>query len=273
MPESNEPSTLDAWLRERPSEFAPILAVRTALRLTPLLVEALGNDSQSRRSTILLPGLRALTSASIVAVSKEDIDTFSRSASAAARHLSDEISQLMYETDLNIVEFREIGEFECMDEIRDLEADRNRMGVVCGVVDAALNVIQTSIDYANVSKNIGSKDALVLAVSETISAYNSALRHLKLVPDSHANSDQTSVESQESVSKSSELSVAINKDVQVLDSTGSDTNNITDSLAVLSSKPLWFDSIPILMSRKWSEMKDALPESEGWRVALIHLAL
>lgn len=266
MPESNEPSSLDAWLSERPSEFAPILALRTALRLTPLLVEALHDDSQSRRSTILLPCLRALTSASIVAVPEENTDTFSRSASAAARHLSDEISELMYETNMNIVGLREIGEFECMDEIRDLEADRNRMGVACAVVNAALNAIQSSIDCANYLKNIGSKDASGLATIETINAYYSALANLDLVGELHANSNQKSGDSQESVSKSSELLVAINKDVQVLDSTGSDTNDITNSLAVLSSKPLWFDSIPILMSRKWSEMKDALPESEGWRV-------
>lgn len=266
MPESNEPSSLDAWLSERPSEFAPILAVRTALRLTPLLVEALGNDSDSRRSTILLPGLRALISASIVAVSEDETDTFSRTSSVLSRTLVDQIGTLEYRIGRDIVEFRENGEFEWMDHIRDLEADSHGVGVAYGVINATLNAIQTSIDHVNYSRSIGSKDAPILAAKATIEDYYRVLNYFNHDHDSLATSDQESNDSQENTTNSSEFSVVIDKDVQFLDSTASDTNNITDSIAALSSKPLWFDSIPVLMSRKWSDMKDALPESEGWRV-------
>ena len=266
MPESNEPSSLDAWLSERPSEFAPILAVRTALRLTPLLVEALGNDSDSRRSTILLPGLRALISAIIVAVSEDETDTFSRTSSVFARTLVDHIGTLEYSIGRDIVEFREDGEFEWMDHIRDLEADRHGVGVAYRVINATLNAIQTSIDHVNYSRSVGSKDAPILAAKATIKDYYGVLACFNHDHDSLATSDQESNDSQEYATNSSEFSVVIDKDVQFLDSTASDTNNITDSIVALLSRPLWFDSIPVLMSRKWSDMKDSLPESEGWMV-------
>ena len=54
---------LEAWLKVRPAAFACALAARAALRVAPVLGQALQEDTEDRRRALILPGFRALAAA------------------------------------------------------------------------------------------------------------------------------------------------------------------------------------------------------------------
>ena len=64
MVEISGANCLAMWLREKSPAFACVLAARIALRLAPILKDALYADDAIRRAQIILPSFRLLAAAS-----------------------------------------------------------------------------------------------------------------------------------------------------------------------------------------------------------------
>ncbi|MBZ0141560.1 MAG: hypothetical protein K8H87_17595, partial [Pseudorhodoplanes sp.] len=60
MAEITDRESLELWLEDKPREWATVIAVRAALRVTPLLATALGPRGGARKAArdIILPVLR-----------------------------------------------------------------------------------------------------------------------------------------------------------------------------------------------------------------------
>ena len=178
MPESNGQTSLNTWLSDRPSEFARILAARSALRLVPLLVESISNDADSRRSTILLPSLRVLVSASLAATSTDRADEILSEASTVARAVIELMEKTAYDVQLNTVHLKEIEEPECIPDIHAHEVDKKGLQGVIEIMNAAESALSTSVYHADYTGNIASKDAPISAARATIDACILALYFL-----------------------------------------------------------------------------------------------
>ena len=85
MPEITNRDSLEARLRIRPPEDAVLIAVRTALRLLPLIGQVLDTDTERRRATALLPALRALRVATVAGTRPKLAVQLREAAQAAAR--------------------------------------------------------------------------------------------------------------------------------------------------------------------------------------------
>lgn len=59
---------------------------------------------------------------------------------------------------------------------------------------------------------------------------------------------------------------AVGRDVQFLDTYSKQKNAYADAVKSLSKNPLWFESIPVWVSRKWANFKEKLPSNEKWWV-------
>lgn len=60
MAKITDEHALEAWLKEVPAEFACVLAARAALRVAPVLGQALGEEEEERRHALIMPGFRAM---------------------------------------------------------------------------------------------------------------------------------------------------------------------------------------------------------------------
>ena len=257
---------LDKWLSDRPSEFASLLAARSALRLVPLLIESIRSDADSRRSTILLPSMRVLVSASLGAVPTDHADEVLSDASAVTRALIDEMKKTIYDVQMEIIEFKEIGEPEDFPKIHAQEEGKKGLEVVKDIMNAIQHAINTSVHDANYLSGLAGKDAPISAACATICACNFALFHLY---DGHVaveESDNKRTLSKKYTVPFNEFMVGLKQDIEVLTSLDTDAGGVADCLSTLSHKPLWFDNIPTWISEKWVELKGALPREEGWTV-------
>ena len=114
MPKIADENGLETWLKDRPPQFACVLATRAALRVAPLLVEALYEDTTARRAAIVLPGFRVLAAANFASTWPTRAAEIRDAARAAAREAGDAISETSNGAQLNIVEYQEIS--ECLPE-------------------------------------------------------------------------------------------------------------------------------------------------------------
>ena len=75
---------LKRWLMNRPREDAVAIAARAALRVAPLLMTALDEDTEARRAAIVLPVFRALAASWVAAVGPTQGAKVRKAAYAAA---------------------------------------------------------------------------------------------------------------------------------------------------------------------------------------------
>ena len=239
MPESKGQTRLDTWLRDGPSEFARILAARSALRLAPLLVESLHNDADSRRSTILLPSLRVLISASLAATSTDLADEILSEASAVARAVTELLEETMHESQTNAIHFKEFEEPEFIPDIHALEVDKKGLLGATEIMKSAKFAIDTCIHHVSYKDDTASKDAPISAARTTIDACISALYCLY---DGHvvaADLNNHPAHSKDNTVKSVVDDVMatftrMRQETQVLCSIDSDIENVANDLSLLS---------------------------------------
>ena len=248
MPEPIDRDSLQAWLTDRPLEYACLLAARAALRLTPLLGEALLRDSDDRRSTILLPSLRALANASYAASSPERAGEVVKNFSAVCGHLPDRIEKLSRDTEFNIRDYRDIG-VDLIDPttIYELEQDSRDLSVVSCValaVSRANEAVSYRIDQ---TKNLASSAVVISATISTISACESALHCFRS-------------------REYDELMLATGQDIELLKSAESNSTNVSGIVSSVSGNGLWLDDIPEWVSERWRDLRNSIPDNEGWRV-------
>ena len=252
MPEPIDRDSLQAWLTDRPLEYACLLAARAALRLTPLLGEALLRDSDDdRRSTILLPGLRVLASASFVASTPDRAGELVKNVDSACRDLTDKIHKLSYYTQLDILEYGDMPDEISLERRHELEQFSASLPVIMSVIEAASCANKATLYRVDQAKHLASCEAVISSTLSTISACRSA-------PYSH----HTRANSTES----DELMLAIGQDIELLKSAESNSANVSDIVACVSGKSLWLDDVPVWVSERWRNLTNSIPDKEGWQV-------
>ncbi len=239
MPEPKGLTRLDTWLSDKPSEFARILAARSALRLAPLLVESLHSDADSRRSTILLPSLRVLISASLAAASIDQADENLTEAGTVARTVTDLLEETAYHVEIGTVRLREIGEPECVPNIHAQEEDKKGLQGATEFMKAAQGAITTCIHHVSYKDDTASKSAPLSAARTTIDACMSALYYLY---DGHGPATDFNNHPTHSKDNTAEsvvdevmaIAARSRQEMQALCSIDSDIENVVNHLSILS---------------------------------------
>ena len=262
MTEIADEHSLEAWLKDKPQEYACVLAARTALRVAPLLAEALREEEAPRRGAIVLPSFRALASANFVSAWPERAPEILRPARTVVREASDTLSETSRANQLVIVEYREISEELPLGFIEDLEADDRAFDVAAHAVRAALHAVQAAIDAVDAANGIASLGAASEAALEAVvTAYSG-------VDGVHGYTEfLAAVEEDADVAPHfSEFWKAIERDAELLEIGTGQSGGSAGLGADLPKRALWLDSMPVWVGRKWADLKDGLPDDEEWRV-------
>ena len=150
--------SLSAWLREMPAEFACTLAARVALRVAPVLGQALYEEAEERRRTLILPGFRALAAATFASAGPRRAEDIRRDARRAGRDAQDAM--------MEIGNAARMAEFEAKDAIPEmlevvqrLECDTRALGIAESAVDAVVHAVQATVDAVDAKKGTASPDA------------------------------------------------------------------------------------------------------------------
>ncbi len=120
---------LAAWFEGKPPELACILAARTALRVAPVLGNALCEDADSRRRrAIVLSGFRALAAASCTSTWPKRAAEIRKPVRVAAQEAMATVSDVAYGARLSVVEWTEAAPEE-HESIWGAEADARSLGI------------------------------------------------------------------------------------------------------------------------------------------------
>ena len=85
MIEISNANSLTEWLKDKPPEFASVMAAQIALRVAPILRDALCTNEAWYRARIVLPCFRALAAASFAGAWPDQFGNLSKVARNAAR--------------------------------------------------------------------------------------------------------------------------------------------------------------------------------------------
>lgn len=266
MPKIADENSLETWLKDEPPEFTCVLAARAALRVAPLLVEALHEDTIARRAAIIMPGFRVLAVANFASAWPTRAAEIRGVARAAAREVSDAISETSNSAQLNIVEHKEISECLPFGYIENIEADARALSVAERAVDACRHAVQAAIDTVDVANGMAGPDAPFEAALQAAGAAQMAVEAAHGYPvflDALEGDFDDAADVAAHVAK---FWNAVERDAGFLETSKEDRDGATKLVADLSQRKLWLDDMPIWAGRKWADLKDKLPEDEGWRV-------
>ena len=266
MTEVADGEGLEAWLKGKSPVFACVLAARAALRVAPLLFEALHEDAEVRRGAIVLPAFRALAAASFAGAWPERAPEIRKAARVAGREAGEAVSGTSNEVQLNRVEYMEISGGLPLGVMEEVEANARAFSVAERAVDAAVHAIRAAIDTVDAANGIAGPEATFeAAASAVVTAHNAVDgahgdTALRAALDEDAG-DNTCV-----ATHIAEFWMAVKQDEEFLETGRDGKDRPTDLVASLSGKALWHGGTPVWASRKWADLKDKLPEGEGWQV-------
>ena len=288
MPKIADENGLETWLKDKSPEFACVLAARAALRVAPLLVEALHEDTTARRAAIVLPGFRVLAAANFASAWPTRTAEIRDDARAAAREASGAISETSNDAQLNIVEHQEISECLPFGYIDNIEADARALGVAERAVDASTHAVQAAIDTVDAANGIAGPDAGCEAAIRAAAAAHIAVDAAHGYPGLLDAMEGDFDDAADVATHVAEFWNTVERDAELLETSpapaphdGADhsrvkqvlfqtskgeRNESAELVADLSKRTLWLDDMPIWAGRKWADLKDKLPEDEGWRV-------
>ena len=255
---------LKAWLEGEPPELACILAARTALRVAPVLCNALRDDAESRRRVIVLAGFRALAVASIASAWPRHVADIRKAARAAAQAI-EAVSAVAYSARLSAVDLIEAVPEE-HESIRGAEADAHALGIVEYAVDAAAHAVQAVVDVADVGRGIASPDSVYEATVQAIAAARRAVESI------HGDNEFFNETQEEDATETNvaehivEFWNAVQHDVECLEAGTSGGAEPEEVVASLMQRALWLDGMSVWAGRLWADFEDELPDEEGWRV-------
>ena len=266
MPKIADENGLKAWLKDGPPEFNCVLAARASLRVAPLLVEALHEEAKARRAAIVLPGFRVLAAANFAGAWPMRAAEIRNVARAAAREVSDTIAEVSNGAQINIIEHKEISEVLPFGYISDIEADARSLSVAERAVDTAVHAVWAAVDTVDAANGIAGSDAAfeaaIEAVGTALSAVDGAHGHSELLDALEGNFDDAA----DVATHVAEFWNAVEQDAALLETGKGERGESAELVADLSKRALWLDDMPIWVGRKWADLKDELPEDEGWQV-------
>lgn len=265
MPVIADNNSLRAWLTDSPPEFACVLASRAALRVAPLMVEALHDDATTRRATVLLPCFRTLSTAHFASAFPERVPEIHNDARAVARKTSNAVSEVADSAQISVIETKEAVPEEHF-LIHDIELDARALRIAEYAVHSAVHAVQVAVDTVDATNGIASPQAAFEAASETIETALNAVDGAHGYTQLFGNLETNTNNEIESATHITEFWKAVELDAELLDTGRGARGNSAELVTDLSSRALWLDGIPFWVSRKWTELRDELPESERWQV-------
>ena len=267
MADISDREDLAAWLNGKSPELACVLAARAALRAAPVLSWALRVEEEDRRRFVVLTSFRALAAASFAGAWPSRATEIRNIARGAGRDARESVS--------DAVDGARMGAFEAQDAIPEmqelvwrLQADARALGVAETVVEAAVHAVQGTVDAVDAASGVASPKAVFEStVAATIAACN-AIDDVNGGSQSLAWLDEEARKEFPVAAHIGEFWEAVEQDATFLQS-GMDTGDELEELAAaLSRVALWPGGIPVWAGRRWTDLKDELPDDEGWSVWL-----
>ena len=135
-------------------------------------------------------------------------------------------------------------------------------GVAAYAIDAIVHAVQTASELFDVVAGVASFDAVLDSVISTVKEAHRAVDAANGYKEFNS-ADEFDSEEEVELTHISEFWDAIQRDAACLE-TGTQNANMAATSENLSKYPLWPDGIPIWVSRRWAEFKDAMPPKERW---------
>lgn len=253
------------WLKEKPAEWACLIAARIALRVVPILRDALYKDEEARRARIVLPSFRALAAGSFAGAWPDQFGDMRQAAHAAARGASDAMEETYNESQINVIDSMEAVP-EAHLYIHEMEMDRDALGVASHTVDAILRSVRAATDMLDANSGIASIDAVYESGVAAGKAAEWAVDGANGYEEFQSALESDRDEKIESPPHVSTFWKAVQWDAVFLEKGLKKQGKPTTAVEDLSKLALWHDRIPVWASRRWAGLKDDLPAGEGWSV-------
>ena len=265
MIEISGANCLATWLREKPPEFACVLAARIALRMTPILTDALYADDQFRRAQIILPSFRSLAAANFAGAWPDRFGDIRQAARTASGIASDAMAETHNEGQMNVIHSVEAVSEEHF-YIHDMESDRNAISVASHSVEAIISAVRVATEMVDAKRGIASVEAILESAIESANAAHWAVDGANGYQEFRLEADTDSDQENEVLPHISAFWKAVERDAIELSINSGKGGKPTALVEDLSRMALWPDGIPSWASRRWAGFKDALPPGEGWAV-------
>ena len=254
---------LDAWLKEVPTEFACALAARAALRVAPVLGQALREEEEERRRDLILPGFRALAAANFAGAWPTRLAEIRTAVRSAGREAGDAAAEIGNAARMHAFEAKDAIP-EMHEYVWRLEGDARAVGTAGRAVDAATHALQAAVDAVDAERGIASRDAAsescvaaAVAACNAIDGVNGYSEFLVAVEGDAG--EETPV-----ATHIAEFWDAVDWDARFLKSGRGRGGSPEALVARLSQSALWPEGIPVWAGRRWADFKEELPEAEGW---------
>lgn len=251
---------LEVWLKDQTAEVACVLAARLAMRVAPLLSDALYDDLAERRKVIVLPYFILMAAANFAGTWPSRASEIRNAARTSAREIREVVSEMSKDMQYALLEYREIGEDSPFGVFGKLEEDARAFDIAENSVEVAVHAAQVVSDFIDATNRLASPSAVFESAVETVSW---ALHAIDSVhgPDIVIDDDDDHVEPH-----IVEFWNAVNRDIEVLAVNKEENGEVADVAIDLCKRALWLSEMPSWASRKWAMLKDMLPEEEGWLV-------
>ena len=150
--------------------------------------------------------------------------------------------------------------------IDNIEADARALGVAERAVNASTDAIRAVIDTVDAANGIAGPDAACEAAIQAAGAAHMAVDGAHGHPG-HLDALEGDFDDAADVATHvAEFWNAVERDAELLETSKRERDESTELVADLSERTIWLDDMPIWAGRKWADLKDKLPEDEGWRV-------
>ena len=265
MSDNFDESDLAEWLRDKAPEFSCALAARIALPITPILRDVLGEDAAARRTSIVLPGFRALAAANFAGTWPSRFGDVRGAARSASRSMRTAMGEAYNEGQMNLIEGREAVPEE-FPYIHGLEAEAEALGVASSAVDAVAHALQVAIHHADSSKGTSGPDAIGDSVLAAANAAHFAVDGANGYSEFRSGILEDGKSAQEVPAHISDFWKAVERDVLQIEEKWRESGNSETTAHELSGMALWLEGIPTWAGDRWADFADDLPSDESWSV-------
>ena len=258
-------NSLIEWITDRPSEFSCALATRIALRVTPILHNASGEDATAHRTSIILPGFRCLAALNFAGTWPNRFDDVRRAARLASRSMCSAMEETYEHGQMNLIDYREAIPEEFL-YIRNLETEVEALRIASRAIDAMAHALRVVTRHADCSKGTSGPASIRDSVIATVNAAIFAIDGLN--GNAYFRSDlQEDSESAEMVpAHILDFWRAVERDVFQIQEKWTESGDPETVVQGLSGMPLWLGGVPTWVSDEWENFTDELPDNENWFV-------